>query len=147
MRSVYAAELGRLMYLRVVGQNAVIINFPVPVPKGTALDLQVVYGGRIEPQELDREAIVLDQEQEPVLLQPEPRYIYSNRSYWYPQAHRRRLRHRATRDHRARRVRRGRQRHASGTADARGRTRTAGRTRAQVVRLQLPDNRCATSPA
>ena len=86
VRSVYAVELGRLMFLRVVGQNAVIINFPVPVPKGTALTVQVVYGGRIEPQELDREAIVLDQEQEPVLLQPEPRYIYSNRSYWYPQS-------------------------------------------------------------
>src|SRR6476620_2655054 len=86
VRSVYAVELGRLMFLRVVGQNAVIINFPVPVPKGTALTVQVVYGGRIEPQELDREAIVFDQEQEPVLLQPEPRYIYSNRSYWYPQS-------------------------------------------------------------
>ena len=86
VRSVYAVELGRLMFLRVVGQNAVIINFPVPVTKGTALNVHVVYGGRIEPQELDREALVLDQEQEPVLLQPEPRYIYSNRSYWYPQS-------------------------------------------------------------
>jgi Peptidase family M1 domain len=86
VRSVVAKELGRLMFLRVVGQNAVIVNFPVPVPEGTMLNMQVVYGGRLEPQELDREAIVLDQEQEPVMLQPEPRYIYSNRSYWYPQA-------------------------------------------------------------
>ncbi len=86
VRSVYTKELGRLMFLRVVGQNAVIINFPMPVVKGTALNVQVVYGGRLEPQELDREAISLGQEQEPVLLQPEPRYIYSNRSYWYPQA-------------------------------------------------------------
>jgi hypothetical protein len=86
VRSVYAKELGRLMFLRVVGQNAVIINFPIPVPKGTALNVQVVYGGRVEPQELDREALVLGQEQEAVLLQPEPRYIYSNRSYWYPQS-------------------------------------------------------------
>ena len=87
VRSVYSAELGRLMYLRVVGQNAVIINFPIPVPRATALGLQVVYGGRIEPQELDREAITFDpQDQEPVILLPEPRYIYSNRSYWYPQA-------------------------------------------------------------
>jgi hypothetical protein len=86
VRSVYTKELGRLMFLRVVGQNAVIINFPMPVVRGTALNVQVVYGGRLEPQELDREAISLGQEQEPVLLQPEPRYIYSNRSYWYPQA-------------------------------------------------------------
>jgi Peptidase family M1 domain len=65
----------------------VIVNFPLPVPRGTKLGLQLVYGGRIEAQELDREAITFDpQDQEPVLLQPEPRYIYSNRSYWYPQA-------------------------------------------------------------
>ena len=57
------------------------------MPRGTALGLQVVYGGRIESQELDREAIALDrQEHEPIVLLPEPRYIYSNRSYWYPQA-------------------------------------------------------------
>jgi hypothetical protein len=86
VRSVYAKELGRLMYLRVVGQNAVIVNFPMSIPKGTALTLQIVYSGRVEPQELDREAIWLDQDQEPILLQPEPRYIYSNRSYWYPQS-------------------------------------------------------------
>jgi hypothetical protein len=85
VRSVYAQEVGRLMYLRVVGQNAVIVNFPVPLTKGTALKLQVIYGGRVEPQELDREAITLDQDQEPLVLLPEPRYIYSNRSYWYPQ--------------------------------------------------------------
>jgi Peptidase family M1 domain len=86
VRSVYAQELGRLMYLRVVGQNAVIVNFPMPLPKGTPLKLQVVYGGRAEPQELDREAISLGQDQEPIILLPEPRYIYSNRSYWYPQS-------------------------------------------------------------
>ena len=86
VRSVYAQELGRLMYLRVVGQNAVIVNFPIPLPKGTAVKLQVVYGGRAEPQELDREAIAMDQEQEPIVVLPEPRYIYSNRSYWYPQS-------------------------------------------------------------
>src|SRR5204863_9756988 len=67
--------------------NAVIVNFPMPVPRGTELSLQVVYGGRIEPQELDREAIAFDpQEHEPIVVLPEPRYIYSNRSYWYPQA-------------------------------------------------------------
>ena len=85
VRGVYSPELGRLIHLRVVGQNAVIVNFPIPIP-GQRLSLQVVYGGRLEPQELDREAIAFDQDQEPVILQPEPRYIYSNRSYWYPQS-------------------------------------------------------------
>ena len=86
MRSVYAAELGRLMYLRVVGQNAVIVNFPIPIrarhARSTCRWCTAAASSR-------RSSIAkpssLDQEQEPVLLQPEPRYIYSNRSYWYPQ--------------------------------------------------------------
>ncbi len=86
VRNVQAQGFGRLMYLRVVGQNAVIVNLPTAIIKGTTLTLQVVYGGRLEPQELDREALSLGQEQEPLILQPEPRYIYSNRSYWYPQS-------------------------------------------------------------
>jgi hypothetical protein len=86
VRSVSASGFGRLMHLRVVGQNAVIVNFPVAVGRGTPLTLHIVYGGRVDPQELDREALALDQEQEPIVLQPEPRYIYSNRSYWYPQS-------------------------------------------------------------
>jgi hypothetical protein len=85
VRSVSAPGFGRLMHLRVVGQNAVIVNFPVAVGRGTPLTLQIVYGGRVDPQELDREAISLAQEQEPIVLEPEPRFIYSNRSYWYPQ--------------------------------------------------------------
>jgi hypothetical protein len=86
VRNVHAQGFGRLMYLRVVGQNAVIVNLPTSIVKGTRLTLQVVYGGRLEPQELDREAVSLGQYQEPLMLQPEPRYIYSNRSYWYPQS-------------------------------------------------------------
>ncbi len=85
VRSVVSPQLGRLMYLRVVGQNAIIVNFPTPQRTGAAVDLQFVYGGRVEPQDLDREAINLGQDQEPIVLEPEPRFIYSARSYWYPQ--------------------------------------------------------------
>ena len=48
----------------------------------------VTYGGRLQPQSLDREAIAVQQDiqSEPLVLPPEPQYIYSNRSYWYPQA-------------------------------------------------------------
>jgi hypothetical protein len=85
VRSVFSPQLGRLMYLRVVGQNAIIVNFPGTLRPGDAVDVQVVYGGRIEPQELDREAIDLGQDQDRIVLEPEPRFIYSTRSYWYPQ--------------------------------------------------------------
>jgi hypothetical protein len=85
VRSVSSPQLGRLMYLRVVGQNAIIVNFPGPLRPGDAADIQIVYGGRIEPQQLDREAVDLGQDQEPIVLEPEPRFIYSTRSYWYPQ--------------------------------------------------------------
>ncbi len=124
-----------------------IINFPVPVAERHRAHLQVVYGGRIEPQELDREAIVLDQEQEPVLLQPEPRYIYSNRSYWYPQSTvadyataRLEITVPAEYDAVASGTPAGPPTRAAGPV-------TAGRTRAQVVRLQSPNDRCAISPA
>ena len=47
----------------------------------------MIYGGRVEPQELDREAIAVSaqQDQDVIQIPLEPRYIYSNRSYWYPQ--------------------------------------------------------------
>ena len=54
-----------------------------------------MYSGRLEPQSLDREAISVEpQIQEPQappqgdspILQPEPRFMYSNRIYWHPQA-------------------------------------------------------------
>jgi peptidase M1-like protein len=49
--------------------------------------LTIVYGGRVEPQELEREAIaVAAQDPEPPQIPLEPRFIYSNRSYWYPQS-------------------------------------------------------------
>jgi hypothetical protein len=87
VRGVYSAEFGRLLHLRVVGQNSLIVNLPAPVSRGNDVTLTVVYGGRVEPQELDREAIAVDaQDPEPPQIPLEPRFIYSNRSYWYPQS-------------------------------------------------------------
>jgi hypothetical protein len=87
VRSVFSPSFGRLMHLRIVGQNSVIVNLPVSLMKGTNLTLQLLYSGRVEPQELEREAIQFEaQEQDTFVLQAEPRFIYSNRSYWYPQS-------------------------------------------------------------
>ena len=90
VRNVATEEQGRLLYLRVIGQNSVIINFPTAIRRNAEISLHVAYGGRLEPQQIDREGIVLDQQgnvqQEEVYIPVEPQYIYSNRNYWYPQS-------------------------------------------------------------
>jgi hypothetical protein len=86
VRGVYSPNFGRLLHLRVVGQNSLIVNLPVAAPHGSELWLNVIYSGRVAPQELDREALALRQDPEGVQIPLEPRYIYSNRSYWYPQS-------------------------------------------------------------
>ena len=88
VRSIASPELGRLLHLRVVGQNSVIVNLPTIVRRDTQLSLLVVYGGRIQPQSLEREAIAVQgqAQEEAIQIRLEPQFLYSNRSYWYPQA-------------------------------------------------------------
>lgn len=88
VHGVYSPDYGRLLHLRVVNQNALIVNLPNPAPSGTEFWLNVIYSGRLQSQELEREAVTVAQDaQEPIVQVPaEPRYIYSNRSYWYPQS-------------------------------------------------------------
>jgi hypothetical protein len=85
VRGVYSPELGRLLHLRIVGQHSLIVNLPVLATRDTEMTLNVIYSGRLESQDLEREAIAVQQEQEQIQIPLEPRYIYSNRSYWYPQ--------------------------------------------------------------
>jgi hypothetical protein len=93
LQSVVSREFGRLVAIRIRNQNSFIVNLPKAVPKDAVLGFTITYRGRVAPQMIDREAIALDapqgQEQEPqeplpILL--EPSYLYSNRSYWYPQS-------------------------------------------------------------
>jgi hypothetical protein len=86
VRRVSSSVHGRLLHLRIIGQNSILVNLPAPALRDTELSFDIAYSGRIEPQELDREAIAVAQDQEPVVIPLEPRYIYSNRSYWYPQS-------------------------------------------------------------
>lgn len=85
VRGVYSPDLGRLLHLRIVGQHSLIVNLPVLAPRDSEITLNILYGGRVEPQELEREAISVAQEPDLIPITLEPRYIYSNRSYWYPQ--------------------------------------------------------------
>ena len=59
VRGVYAPGVGRLLHLRVVNQNSLIVNLPSPVFRDNEFTLTIVYSGRLEPSELDREAIDL----------------------------------------------------------------------------------------
>jgi hypothetical protein len=90
VRSVTADRFGRLLHLRVRNQDTVVVNFPAPLPREAEISLTISYVGRLEPQALESEAIGAGQiAQTPInegpLMDPEDSYLYSNRSYWYPQ--------------------------------------------------------------
>jgi len=90
--SVTSIDHGHLLTLRVTGQNNVIVSLPDLVRRDELLVLDIVYSGRLPAQELDREALILDgqigtrQIGEQTIFLPETRYMYSNRTAWYPQA-------------------------------------------------------------
>ncbi len=91
VRGVYAPSAGRLLHLRVVNQNNLIINLPNAVFRDNEFTISVIYSGRLEPSEMDREAIAPQDtrpapERDVVTIPLEPRYIYSNNLYWYPQS-------------------------------------------------------------
>jgi peptidase M1-like protein len=90
VRSVYSQEFGRLLHLRIVGQNSIIANLPTFAQRGLELQITVAYAGPIAPQTFDREALQIGgtpQQQRDVIEIPlEQRFLYSNRSYWYPQS-------------------------------------------------------------
>lgn len=88
VRGVYSVEFGRLLHLRVVGQNSIIVNLPAILERNTELWLNVRYAGPVTPQTFDREAIQIGDRQAPetVEIPLQQRFLYSNRSYWYPQS-------------------------------------------------------------
>jgi hypothetical protein len=93
-RAVTSNVHGRLLYLRVRNQGRLVVNLPARAERGDEFTLSVQYAGRLEPQLLDRENLQLEPERptqprfEPpaLVVQPEPAWVYSNRSDWYPQA-------------------------------------------------------------
>jgi hypothetical protein len=87
--SVSSPQFGYLLALRVTGQNNLLVSLPRLVDRGTELVFEIQYSGRLDPQAVDREALAPDgqvQDPESPMLTPEPRFLYSNRVFWYPQA-------------------------------------------------------------
>ena len=99
--SVMSDEFGRLMFLRVRNQNSVLVNLPSAVARDFPLTLTLNYSGRMarssttdESVEVRRGESLDSPEQGQRSAQPddiplipsEPKWLLSNRSYWYPQA-------------------------------------------------------------
>ncbi|MGE0444817.1 MAG: M1 family aminopeptidase [Vicinamibacterales bacterium] len=84
--SVLSPEFGRLLFLRVSNQNSLLVSLPSAINAGAEATIIVNYGGYVEGQRVDSEALALaGQFQEDGGLAVEPSYLLSNRAYWYPQ--------------------------------------------------------------
>jgi len=91
VQSIVSYEYGRLLGMRVKNQSTLVVSLPTVLAHNSQLTLTIVYAGRLEPQTPDRETVALEQgrqnsEDVPLQMQPEPSFLYSNRSGWYPQA-------------------------------------------------------------
>jgi hypothetical protein len=90
VQSVVSEEFGRLFSMRVKDQNSVVVSLPTTLIRGAELTLTVSYAGRLAPEALDSEAIAAGQLRRPPpdsvspFAGPEPSFVYSNRSNWYP---------------------------------------------------------------
>jgi peptidase M1-like protein len=87
VRNIVSVEYGRLLHLRVRDADNIIVNFPVPLRSGAELTLLVTYAGRITPQDIEDEGVQSENRRDdpPLLIPPEPNFLLSSRSYWYPQ--------------------------------------------------------------
>jgi hypothetical protein len=81
--SVSSVEYGRLLHLRLDGQNMIAINMPRALQQDSDLTLVIEYSGRVESQNLDIDTV--QSEAPSSSSQSEPKYLLSNRSFWYPQ--------------------------------------------------------------
>ncbi|PWT84677.1 MAG: hypothetical protein C5B57_04435 [Blastocatellia bacterium] len=94
VRSISSDRFGHLLGVRVRNQNTIIINLPAFMLRDDEVTLTFVYSGRLEPQREEVEGLLADAQvdgqnavtEEIPLLRPERNFLYSNRSYWYPQA-------------------------------------------------------------
>ena len=92
VQSIVSYEHGRLFGIRVKNQNTLVVNLPTALARDSELTLTISYAGRLEPQAPERETVAPFEGQRtatddvPMMLQAERSFLYSSRSYWYPQA-------------------------------------------------------------
>jgi hypothetical protein len=86
--SVSADDGGNLLFLRVRGQDSLVVSLGPHAGRLDEVSLTVRYSGRHNPSSMDHELFQVERELEPayadrVLLGPPP-LVYSNRTAWYP---------------------------------------------------------------
>ena len=89
LSSVTSDEFGRLLFLRVRNQNSVLVNLPSPVSRDFPLTLTLNYSGRLSRTSIQDESVEIQRNSQPddlPFVPAEPKWLLSNRSYWYPQA-------------------------------------------------------------
>jgi hypothetical protein len=92
VRAVVVDDIGRVLALRVPNRNSVIVTLPSIAVRGTRLTLRFDYSGPITSLKADAEAVDAGaaqqepQEVEERVIPIQASYLYSNRSYWYPQS-------------------------------------------------------------
>ncbi len=99
VKSIESDRFGRLFGLRAKGQNSILVSLPLSMMPESEISLTIEYAGRLAPQPPDREnAGVAQQSDAPTFgsgapdlptatsTRGEPNFLYSNQSYWYPQA-------------------------------------------------------------
>ena len=93
VQSIVSYQYGRLFGIRVKNQNTLVVNLPAPLARDSEMTLTITYAGRLEPQTPDRETLALLEpgaqgraDDQPITIAAEPSFLYSSRSYWYPQA-------------------------------------------------------------
>jgi hypothetical protein len=89
VESVVSREMGRLLCVRVRDQNSLVVNLPATLMEGFLLHLDIVYSGSIAPQPIEGESVEVLAPQErnvdEFTLPVDESYLFSNRSFWYPQ--------------------------------------------------------------
>ncbi len=95
VESVFAESLGRLFPIRTPGQNTMILNLPETIAAGDEVTLTIDYNGELPAEAVDHQTIVprtlslLDSSRfvhPTIRFGPQPHYLYSSRSFWYPQS-------------------------------------------------------------
>ena len=87
VRSVVSDTFGRLLPLRVRNQETLVVNLPTPLNRAAEITLTIAYGGRLDAQHVDREAIGVGQARRAKRSSCSRSRAGSTatRQYWYPQ--------------------------------------------------------------
>ena len=89
VRSVTSAEHGRLLAVRVRGQNRVVVRLPAPAVQGSVVTLDVAYAGPVAAQAAGAEeqpGQVTIARQPTTEVRLEKSFLYSDDTFWYARA-------------------------------------------------------------